>query len=289
MLGTSTKNAPVSRFIDNKDHKKDSLPLPYIGRLYNLLMGEGSSDQMYPKGGIQKIIDAIIASFPKNNVEIKTNEKAIAIDVDENKTARNVITDKCEYECDAVIYSGFSSKLPNIIKSNKNCMPEDYIQNLRNIKKVNSLSIWLGLKKKIFKRYGSEMWITLDPDSNPYTWVIPTSNYDANLAPMGKQLVGFAFIVPDDCAMADMRKKAIESIFNTIPEIEKNVEMMHYQELVPEKACWSINSGFGDVKTPIKNLYCIGSDSEKRSMGLTRSSYSVLRMIEIMKSDGNLR
>jgi hypothetical protein len=73
-----------------------------------------------------------------------------------------------------------------------------------------------------------------------------------------------------------------------LPEIEENVEMIHYQELVPEKACWSINSGFGDVQTPIKNLYCVGSDSERRSMGLTRSAYSVLRCLEIMTSDGNL-
>lgn len=288
MLGTSPKNVPVSRFIDNKGHKTDSRSAPYVGRLYNLLMGDGASDQLYPKGGIQKVIDSIIMSLPKNNVEIKTGEKVIAIDIDNNKTAKIVITDKCEYGCDAVIYSGPSSKLPDIIKNNKDCMPEDYIQNLRNIKTVNSLSIWLGLKKKIFKGYGSEMWISLDPDSNPYTWVVPTSNYDANLAPIGRQLVGFAFIVPDGHSIADMRIKALESIFNTLPEIEENVEMIHYQELVPEKACWSINSGFGDVQTPIKNLYCVGSDSERRSMGLTRSAYSVLRCLEIMTSDGNL-
>lgn len=149
MLGTSPKNAPISRFIDNKDHKKDSLSVPYVGRLYNLLMKEGASDHLYPKGGIQKIINSIVVSFPKNNVAIKMNEKATAIDVDDNKTAKSVITDKGEYKCNTIIYSGFSSKLPDIIKSNKNCMPEDYIQNLRNIKKVDSLSIWLGLKKKM--------------------------------------------------------------------------------------------------------------------------------------------
>jgi phytoene dehydrogenase-like protein len=124
----------------------------------------------------------------------------------------------------------------------------------------------------------------LDPDSNPYTWVVPTSNYDANLAPIGKQLVGFAYIVPDGRSIADMRIKALDSIFNTLPEMEENVEMIHYQELVPEKACWSLNSGFGNVQTPIENFYCVGSDSEKRSMGLTRSAYSVLRCLEIMKS-----
>jgi len=28
--------------------------------------------------------------------------------------------------------------------------------------------------------------------------------------------------------------------------------MIHYQELIPEKASWGLNSGFGDVRTPIK-------------------------------------
>ena len=282
MLGTSPINAPISRFIDNKNHKIDSRSAPYVGRLYNLLMGNGSSDQLYPKGGIQKVIDSIIMSLPKNNVEIKTSEKVI--EIEDHKTIKIIITDQCEYECDTVIYSGPSSKLPDIIKNNKDYMSEDYIQNLRNIKTVKSLCIWLGLKKKLFNGYGSEMWVSLDPDSNPYTWVVPTSNYDANLAPIGKQLVGFAYIVPDGRSIADMRIKALDSIFNTLPEMEENVEMIHYQELVPEKACWSLNSGFGNVQTPIENFYCVGSDSEKRSMGLTRSAYSVLRCLEIMKS-----
>jgi phytoene dehydrogenase-like protein len=282
MLGTSPINAPISRFIDTKSHKIDSRSAPYVGRLYNLLMGNGSSDQLYPKGGIQKVIDSIIMSLPKNNVEIKTSEKVI--EIEDHKTIKIIITDQCEYECDTVIYSGPSSKLPDIIKNNKDYMSEDYIQNLRNIKTVKSLCIWLGLKKKLFNGYGSEMWVSLDPDSNPYTWVVPTSNYDANLAPIGKQLVGFAYIVPDGRSIADMRIKALDSIFNTLPEMEENVEMIHYQELVPEKACWSLNSGFGNVQTPIENFYCVGSDSEKRSMGLTRSAYSVLRCLEIMKS-----
>ncbi len=293
MLGTSAKNAPVSRFIDHQDDKEDPLQLPYIGRLYNLLIDRDESDQRYPKGGIQKIIDSIIMSFPKNKVEIKTCEKVISIDVDNNKIAKKVTTDKGGYECDFVIYSGFSSELPDIIKSEnslQDILPEDYIQNLRNIKKTNSLTIWLGLKKKIFNRYGSEMWVSTDTDLNLHTWIIATSNYDENLAPAGKQLVSFGFIVPDDgCSTNEVRKKALNSIFNTMPEIEKEVEMIHYQELIPEKACWEMGSGFGDVKTPIKNLYCVGSDSEKRSMGLTRSAYTVLRMLELMKIDGNLR
>lgn len=61
--------------------------------------------------------------------------------------------------------------------------------------------------------------------------------------------------------------------------------MIHYQELIPEKASWVINSGFGDVKTPIRNFYTVGTDAEKRSAGVSRAAYSVLRCLEVMKSD----
>jgi all-trans-retinol 13,14-reductase len=49
-----------------------------------------------------------------------------------------------------------------------------------------------------------------------------------------------------------------------------------------------MNAGFGDVKTPIDNMYCVGSDSFKRSMGLTRTSYSIIKMLETVRADGNL-
>lgn len=296
MLGTSTANAPVARFVDRKDYKQDnlnennSLKIPYVGRLYNFLIGGRPSDQMYPKGGIQSIIDSIRISLPKN-VKIHLNENLLAIDVESVKERGRVVqkvcgikTDREEYRCDVAIYSGFPDHLPEIIEHD---LPIDYVQNIRSIEQVKSLSIWLGLEKEIFKEQGSEMWVSTD-SKRLHTWVIPTSNYDPYLAPKGKQLVGFAFIMPVNVRPDDMRDKAHETIFTTMPELEKNIEMMHHQELVPEKACWSINSGFSDIVTPIKSLYCVGSSTVKRSMGLTRSAYSVLRMMNQLQIDGNM-
>ena len=48
-VGSSIENTPVSRFIDNKTNKRDSLR--YIGKLYDLFIAEGAKDQGYPKGG----------------------------------------------------------------------------------------------------------------------------------------------------------------------------------------------------------------------------------------------
>jgi phytoene dehydrogenase-like protein len=155
---------------------------------------------------------------------------------------------------------------------------------MESIKRINSLTIWLGLTRKFFNNYGSEMWV----DSDPYAWVIPTSNYDPALAPKGNQLVGFAFTLPDKYDASTIKKKAFQTIVDNVPDIEKHIDMIHHQELIPEKASWGINCGFGDIRTPIKNLYCVGTDTTKRSAGVNRSAYSVMEFLKIIKSDGNL-
>ena len=116
----------------------------------------------------------------------------------------------------------------------------------------------------------------------------PHYKYDPALAPRGNQLVGFAFTLPGEYDASTIKKRAFETIVNNIPDIEEHIDMIHYQELIPEKASWGLNSGFGDVRTPIKNLYCVGTDTEKRSAGVNRSAYSVLKCLDIMRSDGNL-
>ena len=288
MLGTSPCNAPISRFIDRKEYKQDKFEkgtfgaLSYVGRLHNLLIGGRPSDQVYPRGGIKNIIESILFSLPKN-VKIQLNERLVTINVktsringQNNRIVQGISTDKEEYVCDTLIYSGFSTELPELVQCE---LPEDYVTNVNSIKQVDSLTIWLGLDKQFFVKQGSEMWVASE-EEKLHTWLVPTSNYDPFLAPKNKHLVGFAFIKPDNLNSQEMRKRARDTIFGTMPELENHVDMMHVQELIPEKACWSINSGFGDVMTPLSNLYCVGSDAEKRSMGLTRSSYSVLRMIE---------
>ncbi|MBI5680431.1 MAG: NAD(P)/FAD-dependent oxidoreductase [Methanobacterium sp.] len=272
-VGTSIENTPVSRFIDNKTNKRDSFH--YIGKFYDLLISEGATDQGYPKGGLQSIVNSILASFPKNKVEIKTNEGVMKIECG-SKVGR-VITKKNSYVGDKVIYSGFASDLPNMVDN----LPLEYAQKLATIQKINSLTVWVGLDKKIFKHQGSQMWI----DSDPFAWVVPTSNYDPALAPDGKQLVGFAFTLPDEYNTEKIKKKTLDTILKIQPDIEKHIDMIHYQELIPEKAAWSVNAGFGDVKTPIKNLYCVGTDTEKRSAGVSRAAYSVLSCLDAIKKD----
>lgn len=292
MLGTGPENAPVSRFIDRKGYKMETqkedngFNVPYVGKMYNMLIGGKPTDQYYPKGGVQKIVDSINYSLP-STVQINLAERLTAINTVNNGSKEKltgVKTDKGTYETEILIYSGFATDLPNLVQAP---LPRRYVDNLSKIEKVQSLSIWLGLDEPVFKDEGSEMWVSTSPDKF-HTWLIPTSNYDPYLAPKGKHLVGFAFVVPDGVSRDKAREIARHTIFDNIPALEKYHNMIHYQELVPEKATWSIKSGFGDVVTPIENLYCVGSDSFKRSMGLTRAGYSILKMLDTLKGDGHL-
>lgn len=276
MTGASMNETPVARFLDAEHYKSQSKnPLD---KLYNILMKEGAIDQVYPKGGLQSLTTAILSSLPGNRIEIKTNEGVVKIT--DNKSKR-VETDKDEYKCKTVVYSGFASDLPKLVDGLSN----GYRKSLEKLHKADALTLWLGLNKRIFTRDGSEIWA----DSDPYAWAVPVSNYDSSLAPEGKQLVGFAFRLPKNCDINKEKKRAMQAIFDILPEIEDNIDMTHYQVLIPEKAAWTIDTVFADVKTPIDGIYLVGTDTERRSMGITRASYSVLNLISILKKDGVLR
>ena len=56
----------------------------------------------------------------------------------------------------------------------------------------------------------------------------------------------------------------------------------------PEKAAVTISGKIADVRTPIKNLYLAGTDTDSRSMGITRAAYSIIGMLCALNEDGNL-
>ncbi len=83
-------------------------------------------------------------------------------------------------------------------------------------------------------------------------------------------------------------KKAYNTIFRALPNIEKYIDVQHEQIMIPEKAAVTINGKFADIRTPVKNLYIAGTDTDKRSMGITRASYSIIELLKILNEDGNL-
>jgi len=278
MTGASMNETPVERFLDAEHYKSRSRNI--LDKLYNILMKEGATDQVYPRGGIQSITNSILSSIPKGMIEIKTNEEVTCIELPEGANSegvKRIQTTKSEYIADKIIYSGFASRLPEIIDG----LPKNYTESLYELHQADTLTIWLGLNEKIFTRDGSEIWV----DSDPYAWVVPISNYDSSLAPKGKQLVGFAFRLPERCNEEKEKKRALNAIFQIMPAIEKNIDLIHHQILIPEKAAWTINTKFADIKTPVEGIYLVGTDTERRSMGITRASYSVLRLLSVLRED----
>ncbi|MBU4141432.1 hypothetical protein KKE99_01000 [Patescibacteria group bacterium] len=71
-----------------------------------------------------------------------------------------------------------------------------------------------------------------------------------------------------------------------MPNIEKNIEFEHTQITIPEKAAVTVGVRFPSPRSPIKGLYLVGTDTDMRSMGLTRAAYSVVEALKFMKEDG---
>jgi len=236
------------------------------------------SSQGYPLGGIQSITDCAINSIPKNKSTFKINEKVIKL-MTENNTIKGVQTDKDVYYSDLVIYSGFMKNLPNLT----NNLTAEYKKELEKLHQTKSLTIWFGLKKKLpeLSYIGSEIHF----DTNMPYWAIPLSNFDSHLAPKNKQLIGFSTVIKNEYQENKINKFK-KTIFKAIPNIEENVELEHIQITIPEKAAISTGVKFPSPKSPIKNLYLVGTDTDMRSMGITRASYSVIEALKFMKEDG---
>jgi all-trans-retinol 13,14-reductase len=255
-------------------------PREQFSRFTKLARHDGSHTQYYPRGGVEAIVKSAEHSLPESMVDIRLNEPVTGINI-ENGHTTGISTKEDSYEANTVVYSGYAKDLPSLIESG---LPADYVENLKKIKQVKALAVWLGLasKMKEFDYMGSEIWFE---EGKPY-WAMPTSNFDSHLAPKGRQLVGFAFVVEDE--IKKERKSALDTIYTALPNIEKQVEMEHFQVAVPEKATPTIDGFIPSPKSPINGLYLVGTDTNVNSMGITRASYSVLDCLKFMRADGVL-
>jgi all-trans-retinol 13,14-reductase len=254
---------------------EEAKKVSYVSRLLN--NKKVSYNQFYPRDGLKAIVNAILYSMPKT-VEIKINTAVKEIIVEDN-IAKGVSTEENSYYADLIIYSAFVKDLPQYIKD----LPPNYISDLNKVKQSKTLTIWLGLSEefKEFNYVGGEVWF-----KKKAFWAMPISNYNRNFAPKGKKLVGFMFSVDENNDLESEKRNAYDTILHVYPNIDKFIDMVHYQITTPEKAAISINGFIADTETPIKNLYIVGTDADDRSMGVTRASYSVVKLIKVLKREG---
>ena len=257
--------------------RMDRVAQPFTS-LERLATNKVNYSQGYPRKGLKALLNAILYSLPVT-VELKKECEVKSILVQDGKIT-GVEADEI-YSADLVIYTGFATELPRLIKD----LPPAYNEDLKGIVHTKSLTVWLGLKEELpeFNYTGSEIWF-----KDFAYWAMPISNYDHSLAPKGRQLVGFSFVIDKDQAEEHELKKAYDTIFRALPNIEKYIDMQHEQIMIPEKAAVTIDGKFADIRTPVKNLYIAGTDTDKRSMGITRASYSIIELLKILNEDGNL-
>ena len=246
--------------------------------LERLATNDVNNSQGYPRKGLKALLNAILFSLPKT-VEIKNECEVKSILVQGGKVL-GVEADEIYYS-DLVIYTGFATELPRLIKD----LPGDYVGDLKRIMHSKSLTVWLGMEKELpeLNYIGSEIWF-----KDFAYWATPISNYDPSLAPKGKQLIGFSFVIDENSNEEQELKKAYDTIFRALPNVERHIEMQHEQISIPEKAAVTIYGKFADIRTPVQNLYVAGTDTDRRSMGITRAAYSVIELLKILGEDGNL-
>lgn len=284
LSGKSSKETPTWRVLggsgyvnennDDKHNKKEHL------KKFIKFAKHSHASHGYPLGGIQSITDCALNSIQKKQAVINLDEEAIELLIENNKV-EGVKTSQDTYYSKLVIYSGFMKDLPKLT----NKLDKKYKTELLKLQQTKSLTLWLGLKKKLpeFSYTGSEIYFDTD---TPY-WAMPVSNFDNHLAPKNKQLVGFSTVLKSE-NYKDEIAKLKTAILEAVPAIKNSIEFEHTQITIPEKAAVTTGVKFPSPKSPVQGLYLVGTDTDARSMGITRASYSVVAALNFMKKDGFL-
>lgn len=282
LSGKSIKETPSWRMLGGSGYLDNDTngPTGQIKKIMKIAKQDYSS-QGYPIGGIQSITSCAINSFKNGNVTTKLSECVIEI-LENNGKIKGVKTNKNNtYFSELVIYSGFAINLPELIKK----LPSAYSDQLKKIEQTLSFTLWLGFRKKLseFSYIGSEIYFDTD---TPF-WAVPTSNYDECMCPKNSQLVGFTTIFKENSY-----EKQLESLKNTIfkaiPNVKKSIVFEHVQTVIPEKGAIKVDVIFPSPKTPIKGLYMVGTDTNMKSMGITRAAYSVIEALDLMKKESSI-
>ncbi|MFH1789059.1 MAG: NAD(P)/FAD-dependent oxidoreductase [Candidatus Altiarchaeota archaeon] len=287
MCGKPMDEAPAwrmlkgARYLEESEDTHIRKRVKNVLKLKKLVSYNGAYHQAYPKAGVQAITDALLYSLPEKRVSLQTGEAVTGLDFSGGKVA-GVTTQDSSYNADFVVYSGMVKALPHLAGE---MLPKAYAEELNKIQVTTSITLWLGLSKphKSLGYLGSEIWFE---EGKPY-WGMPTSNYNPAFAPGGRQVVGFTTFVD---GQVNKEKKALEeTVYSAIPGIEKLSELTHFQVTNPEKAAVTAGVRFPKVKSPLNGLYLVGTDTDMRSMGLTRAAFSVETLVDTLRKEKKIR
>lgn len=246
-----------------------------------------NADGYYPKGGMQKVSDALTENFKKLNGEVLYGKKVAKI-ITENNQAKGVkLTDNTIINAKAVISNADARQTFFEMLNGDAGVPQKYLYNLKKWRLSESFFyVYLGIDMD-FKGLSVNPIMWYFPENNKHNFIgigIPTLS-DKGLAPEGKHVVIIGAF-GDDLARpwfgnADregykkwkdkMADSLIELADEAIPGIKKNIIVKeaaspltfnrYTLNSMGASSGWSMDADEQNKlpqKSPIKNLFLAG-------------------------------
>ncbi len=199
----------------------------------------------YLEGSMMSVVDELTESFKQNGGQLLTRTKIEKIIIEDNKAVGVRTADGEVLHSSCIISS--AGIHPTILKlAGEDYFEESYIEYVRKLQPAWGLTSQVYFLKEpvlnfdIAVAYSNEAWWDLEKYSQVENGYEPEdvviyaqvmSNYDASLAPPGKQLLSAGTICSSDRdskSVSMLIKKAEETIFKLWPEIVPLIESKRY-------------------------------------------------------------
>lgn len=312
LLSNYTSNSLVHSFVDVISSLYFVIPyyktsVSEFVRCFSSLVADSSMG--YPKGGRISIPKAYASGIEKFGGKIQTSQSVSKIVV-ENEKVQGVELDNGKLISSKLVISnaGVRETINNLI--GRKFFNRNYIENIDKLKySISALNLKVALKKPITNYKLVTSFSSQDPEERfnlllkgkvpeevPLFIPVP-SNFDATLAPKGRQLLIAGTAVTQEGFERNQDKwikNSIESLQKVFPDISEN--LMWYDVSTPKNinqlggkeasvvgVSQIINQTGNDrlsPKLPVEGLYLVGGDAGGWGIGTELAAKSALECAE---------
>ncbi len=248
-----------------KDTDKES---GRIEQIKKLLWGSGEYDEGYVVGGMQGLLDRVVANIDGNYVLNAPVEK-----IHSSRGKVVGITAGGKRIDHSLVISNIPLKEMNqIVDSSADT--NGFFERWSSMKPTHGITLWLGLDKVVLGDRKNRVIV----HPNPNRWIVSISSFDPSCAPEGKELLAIAMMtVPGKSVeeqVAIMKSNGFEKYHQ---EVLDHIEMEHVQVSYATRA--ALIPGQTDLdrpgpRTPLKGLYIVGTDTAGAGVGLQQAANS---------------
>lgn len=263
--GLDIRNVTAEMFFNSifsKNISPNGLLEAFFNKLGVGLFNSKNYIEGYPKGGIRTISDTLIEKARKLGAKLYINTEVTGIEKT-NKVFK-VFIEENEYYFDKIVYAAPIQVLPHLIE-----LPSEFENKIKKATPWRAITIWLGIEKQYFKDARLHFTDTVFPV------VLPTSLFDASLAPRNHQLIGIA---------SGLTKRKIDkeySVNKILDIVEYNYPNLLDYEVFRHVQFLNLSStkqGIFDEKfqysTPIEGLFLAGTNVFEELVGVNWAAYT---------------